>query len=716
MEQELNQPSGGMNKSDMKRKEYLLLILLAIPLSVIASAQVEDSTLQALTAHLKEYTEKIPWEEVYIHSDREEYISGEDFWFNVYVFDRKSLKLSGDSKIVYLEVLNSANQPIVQNRILVRDGTGPGHFVLPDTLSTGYYTVRAYTNRMKNFLPGNCFMKEIVVFNALKHEDQKPDRHSISARIGGDDKQDAKSVSLSVKSISDSLEIILETDNSLGSESRNVFYLVVQTRGNIDYATRILIKASEARILISREHFAAGINQITIFNASGKPLTEKLTFTPPVSTESYGIQSKNSFTTRDDIELNIIPGIPQDSRFSISAAPLSDTSEGLNIEDYLIFGSEFNSEEGIVSWNSLIGKSMNQADSILSGLSSRWIRWQDIVSGIFPEPRYSLENEYNLLSGNIEDGNMDTVLLCFPGTLPWFQYSIADEKGYFTFKLHIDEQLHDLILMSNGTSDKRISIESSFPSIYMNNNYNSLTREDILPENFSKMGINFQVMKIFGVSVKNDSVAIEYSRKPVSFYGQPQNEIRLSDFVELPTMSEIFLELIPDVSLRQKRSGHEILITRRINDKRFVLYPTLMIDGVVIRNASEIAGISPDLVEKIDVVKNKYLVGDYLFDGIVNVITKAADFSCIPMPANIVRSGYRVAEPVPDFVAPGYSGNAVRNSRIPDYRNTLYWSPSSGENMIEFRSSDNKMKYLINIQGVTGEGKPFSIRKTISVE
>ena len=80
-------------------------------------------------------------------------------WFSVYLIDRQSAKSSGDSKIVYFEILNPDNRPVVQKRVSLEQGYGPGQVVLPDTLSSGVYTIRAYTNWMKNFLPENCFKK-----------------------------------------------------------------------------------------------------------------------------------------------------------------------------------------------------------------------------------------------------------------------------------------------------------------------------------------------------------------------------------------------------------------------------------------------------------------------------------------------------------------------------------------------------------------------------
>jgi hypothetical protein len=134
-----------------------------------------------------------------------------------------------------------------------------------------------------------------------------------------------------------------------------------------------------------------------------------------------------------------------------------------------------------------------------------------------------------------------------------------------------------------------------------------------------------------------------------------------------------------------------------------------------------IVNIDPETVEKIDVIKEKYLIGKYWFPGIINVITKSADFSCVPLPDYMIRMPYRVIDPVRSFVSPDYSSTEMKNSRIPDYRNTLYWNPSvktdkNGKARIEFWSSDNKADYLINIQGITKDGKMLSAKKVIKVK
>jgi hypothetical protein len=195
----------------------------------------------------------------------------------------------------------------------------------------------------------------------------------------------------------------------------------------------------------------------------------------------------------------------------------------------------------------------------------------------------------------------------------------------------------------------------------------------------------------------------------------------MADYISMPVMSEIFFELLPGVSLKKKKSMYEISITYRIEDDLFVTSPCLMIDGVIIKDPALIANLEPEIVEKIDVIKEKYLVGKYFFPGIINVITKTGDFSCVSLPDYMIRIPYKVIDPVNPFLAPDYSLEEMKDSHIPDYRNTLYWNPSlkaekDGKARVEFWSSDNKSNYIINIQGITEEGKPFSFKKILKVK
>ncbi|MFO7622628.1 MAG: hypothetical protein R6W81_15410, partial [Bacteroidales bacterium] len=110
-------------------------------------------------------------ERIFIHTDREEYIAGENFWFSAYTYDRQDNNKPGISGTGYIELLNSDNNPVIQKRVRLTGGAGHGTFQLPDTLSTGTYTLKAYTNLILNLPPDNCFRKVISIYNSLTSKD-----------------------------------------------------------------------------------------------------------------------------------------------------------------------------------------------------------------------------------------------------------------------------------------------------------------------------------------------------------------------------------------------------------------------------------------------------------------------------------------------------------------------------------------------------------------
>jgi hypothetical protein len=148
--------------------------------------------------------------------------------------------------------------------------------------------------------------------------------------------------------------------------------------------------------------------------------------------------------------------------------------------------------------------------------------------------------------------------------------------------------------------------------------------------------------------------------------------------------------------------------------------PVVMLNGVIIKDLSLIVKLNPDLVEKIDVVWDRYRVGEYIFNGIINIITKTGDFRLGSHQGDAIRLDGRVFETVSSFVSPDYSPTEMRNSRIADFRSTLFWNPAvipdiNGKASIKFWTADVKSDYVVNIQGITSIGKVISITKTFKV-
>jgi len=705
-----------------------------------ANGQVQKNMTDYLTQKFLRYSRSVPREEIFIHSDREEYIAGEDLWFNIYLTDRQTFKPSLNSRIVYFELLNFENRPVIQERIFINKGFGPGQITLPDTLSSGQYTIRAYTSWMKNFLPYNCFTKDIKVYNAFNNKTFKGKVNLTNASTGVNSNETTTGflyTGFNINAnnlISENLELSITADANFRTQNSNHFYLFIQTHGKIDYINSESIASENSKILIPKKVLTEGINQITAFDLRGQPIYERFIYTPGKE-KTIAITAPDSCNVRSKISLGIDIGKElSDTLFatnlSVSVAPVLNAKEIMDLNDYLIFGSEF----GTFSWNTLNGRKISQLpaeimDSLLVNVKSNWINWRTILADDLPVFKYQFETKYQYIFGKMYNRDQkasssgEFILLSTPGKQATFQYARTDDKGNFSLRVHIDDGLKDLVIQPDDISkNSKIIIESSFSDQYQKSKVMIDTADKQIPPYVSILSVNYQVRKIYEWSSVGDPVNRSIPQiQPKRFYGKPDVELKMADYIKLPVMQEVFFELMPGVALKAKKSSYEITILDPVDKKFLDKPPVLMVDGVVINDASIIANLDPELVEEIDSYKQKYFVGDYLFYGLVNVITKAGNYSSVILPNYAMRIPYRVIDPLNYFKSPDYSLSEMKRSRIPDFRNTLYWNPSvktdkEGKAGIEFWSSDNTTDYMINIQGITSNGKMISLRKILKVK
>ena len=309
------------------------------------------------------------------------------------------------------------------------------------------------------------------------------------------------------------------------------------------------------------------------------------------------------------------------------------------------------------------------------------------------------------------------------GKVAEFDYAAIDTSGRFTFSLPLDNNLRNLILQpENANNNMILEIEPSFSRILPVSQTIRETFTDSLSNEFSVLSFNYQAAKIYGTSLKRENADDESKKlKKRRFYGIPEMEIFLDDYISLPVMQEVFFELVPGVLLRSIKSGYDVKIINPLTANYYAEPPLVMIDGVIINDLTVLADLNPEIVEKIEVVKTPYLIGDLILHGIVNVITRSGDFSNITMPDYTVVLPYRVIDNPDTFIAPDYSDILKSQKRIPDLRNTLYWNPSVktdkyGKAETEFWTSDLPGTYTISIRGISAAGERVFLNKPFVVK
>lgn len=107
-------------------------------------------------------------EKIYVHTDKNSYLAGEMLWFKIYNVEAYTNRKLNVSQIVYVELLDAQNKPVLQTKVALDNGTGSGSVYLPLSLRSGNFVWRAYTNWMKNFDPDYFFHKELTIYNTVK--------------------------------------------------------------------------------------------------------------------------------------------------------------------------------------------------------------------------------------------------------------------------------------------------------------------------------------------------------------------------------------------------------------------------------------------------------------------------------------------------------------------------------------------------------------------
>lgn len=145
-----------------------LIVNCLLSLAVSLTAQVKS------TPNPNQVAEK-----VYLHIDRSHYFSGDDIWFKAYVTDPATNLLSLNTNNLHVELISSEPELLLRRILRIENGTGNGDFHLSDSLASGKYLIRAYTNHMRNYGSDHFFRKEITVINPY-YEDPVTEREASS--------------------------------------------------------------------------------------------------------------------------------------------------------------------------------------------------------------------------------------------------------------------------------------------------------------------------------------------------------------------------------------------------------------------------------------------------------------------------------------------------------------------------------------------------------
>jgi len=104
------------------------------------------------------------YERVYVHTDKDCYVAGEDILLKFYVIN-SNFQPSVLSKTGYVEICDTV-KPQIQLKVALEKGQGAGKIKIPTDIPSGIYRLSGYTRYMRNEGENVFFSKQIAIINA----------------------------------------------------------------------------------------------------------------------------------------------------------------------------------------------------------------------------------------------------------------------------------------------------------------------------------------------------------------------------------------------------------------------------------------------------------------------------------------------------------------------------------------------------------------------
>jgi len=124
-----------------------------------------------LPVNLTGFGTQVSYPKIYLHTDREIYFQGDSLWFKAYYLDGRTQQLIPGEFSLYTDLLDTTGQSITSQVLFLENGRSSGKVEIPDSISTGTYLLRAYTDLQRNMGEDAFFHKKLKVTSVQSRMD-----------------------------------------------------------------------------------------------------------------------------------------------------------------------------------------------------------------------------------------------------------------------------------------------------------------------------------------------------------------------------------------------------------------------------------------------------------------------------------------------------------------------------------------------------------------
>jgi hypothetical protein len=731
-------------------------------------------------------------EELYIQTDRDIYVAGEEVYLKVREFGGLTHTSGSISRVVYVDMPDNSGAPVIQLKIATDGFTGSGAFRIPDTLRTGCYFVRSFTSWMKNYPQSSFAYKKISVINPFESMSRlsvppvntMPDSvifypetghilTGIMNRVGfqcfdkdGDpvitqgvitgsgadtlaqfrtDRYGTGIVSVNPSSpgnlymvATDSmgrgrrfempsvneagLTFRVTSDKQAGVVKIRILKNkeldvpggrlgIIYSHPSFPLVRKEISADRDSVIVFDQEIIPAGMAKIIITDIKDRELASGWFYNDKTRELTYDVKvHPGNFSPREKVRIEII------ARDEKGDAIESDLCVSV-IRPVLKNGSHYNELTRRIQSPALQAL---KTDLILPVLNDYMIFYHgendhygyngpDSVIKHLPEP------EGHVISGVIRDKSTDeplaeeNITLSFVGKTSHCNFTRTGKDGVFNVATR-EYGVKEMVIQPLSPETDGYYVDLKDPFLLQGGSFQagSLFIDTTDLEEINKAIISMQVRDIYDPFLQTTGTGSRLNGRP-DFYGEPDNTILLSDYIELTTLREVFKEIVPGASTVSRNGKSSLRLINSHPDASFISSPLVIVDGVPIYDFEKILDIKSSEIEKIEVLNTRYFIADLIIEGIINIVSKKGNLSILEFDQSIFRQEFTGLDDH-KFSSQDYSTSERKSSRIPDFRNTLYWNPDvrtdkTGAAAFEFYTSDETGEYTVVVEGFAADGK-----------
>ena len=535
----------------------------------------------------------------------------------------------------------------------------------------------------------------------------------------------------------ESANLLTVTVNASSQFNNLPVYLFVHTRHLVKEAISAQTANGKAVFTINKNKLGDGISHFTVFNADRQPVCERLFFKKPAN--KLLVHSKtehNAYATRDKINIELqttdLVGTAVAADMSV-AVFMIDSLQPAKYEDihaWLMLQSELAGkiESPEYYFNDSSAIATEALNNLMLTQGWRRFKWEDILAGKLPAFEFITENEGPVISAILTEKKTGApqknilTTLTIPAENFELRSAVSSANGSIKFNVNDFYSGNEIILQTVNAADSavKINIASPFSDKFSSSPFAQFTLPARWKDQLLYRSINTQADNAYLIDRKKNAFA-EPAVDTNEFYGKTEKQYYLDDYTRFITMEEVMKEFVIDVRVRNTSTGYQFRVVNGTYKSFFDQPPLVLIDGLPVNNIDKIMSFDPLKIKRIDVATHRHFLGPLICDGIVSYKTYQGDLGGYELDPNAVVIEYDGLQRQRQFYSPVYETKVQKESRVPDLRNLLYWSPSvktikEGKQQLSFYAADVKANFAMVVQGLTDDGLSGSSIITFAVD